>query len=114
VLGSVAAPIARAKVAPARFAFDYAIDGDDLVFKFFADGYFSLHVAPGGLTIVDSRVTAGSTRRERITANGTEATISFTAVRQSTDQGVSTETRAKSGTVEDPGRKRIDLLMKFF
>jgi hypothetical protein len=102
------------KAAPARFAFDYAIVGDDLVFKFLADGYFSLHIAPGGLTIVDSHVTAGSTRREHITANGTEATIVFSAAPQSNAQGVSIDTRAASGTAEDPSRARIDLLMRFF
>lgn len=100
--------------APAHFAFDYSIDGEDLVFKFSADGYFSLHIAPGGLTIVDSRVTAGSTRREHITANGTEAVIVFSASRQSDAQGVSIETRARSLTVEDPARKRIEVLLKFY
>jgi hypothetical protein len=100
--------------APAHFAFDYSIDGEDLVFKFSADGYFSLHIAPGGLTIVDARVTAGSTRREHITGNGTEATIVFSASPQSAVQGVSIDTRARSGTAEDPARKRIDLLMRFY
>jgi hypothetical protein len=99
---------------PARFAFDYSIDGEDLVFKFSADGYFSLHIAPGGLTIVDSRVAAGSTRREHITANGTEAVIVFSALPQSDAQGVSIETRARSLTAEDPARKRIEVLVKFY
>jgi hypothetical protein len=100
--------------APAPFAFDYSIDGEDLVFKFSVDGYFSLHIAPGGLTIVDSRVIAGSTRREHITANGTEAVIVFSASRQSDAQGVAIETRARSLTVEDPARKRIEVLVKFY
>jgi hypothetical protein len=108
------APAARAS-AP-RFAFDYAVDGQDLVFKFYANGYFSLHIAPGGLTIVDSRVTAGQTRREHITQNGTEATVTFSAVPQAPPGGVSIE-RGKDdlkGTVEDPDRTRIDFLLKFF
>ena len=115
--GGAAGAVRAARVptsAPARFAFDYSIDGEDLVFKFSADGYFSLHIAPGGLTIVDSRVTAGSTRREHITANGTEAVIVFAASPQSDAQGVSIETRAKSATVEDPARKRIEVLFKFY
>jgi hypothetical protein len=111
---AIAGRAARLTPAPARFAFDYSIDGEDLVFKFSADGYFSLHIAPGGLTIVDSRVTAGSTRREHITANGTEAVIVFSASSQSDAQGVSIETRARSLTVEDPARKRIDVLVKFY
>jgi hypothetical protein len=111
---AIAGRAARLTSAPPRFAFDYSIDGEDLVFKFSADGYFSLHIAPGGLTIVDSRVTAGSTRRERITANGTEAVIVFSASPQSDAQGVSIETRARSLTVEDPARKRIDVLVKFY
>jgi len=111
---AIAGRAARLASAPARFAFDYSIDGEDLVFKFSADGYFSLHIAPGGLTIVDSRVTAGSTRREHITANGTEAVIVFSASPQSDAQGVSIETRARSLTVEDPARKRIDVLVKFY
>ncbi len=117
--GGAAEPVAgrAARVptsAPARFAFDYSIDGEDLVFKFYAGGYFSLHIAPGGLTIVDSRAAAGSTRREHITANGTEAVIVFSASPQSDAQGVSVETRARSGTVEDPARKRIEVLLKFY
>jgi hypothetical protein len=111
--GAIPSRAARV-MAPARFAFDYSIDGDDLVFKFSADGYFSLHIAPGGLTIVDSRVAAGSTRREHITANGTEAVIVFSASAQSDAQGVSIETRARSLTVEDPAHKRIDVLVKFY
>lgn len=111
---AIAGRAARLAAAPPRFAFDYSIDGEDLVFKFSADGYFSLHIAPGGLTIVDSRVTAGSTRREHITANGTEAVIVFSASPQSDAQGVSIETRARSLTVEDPARKRIDVLLKFY
>ena len=112
------APAAAKDSSPAagRFAFDYAVDGQDLVFKFYANGYFSLHIAPGGLTIVDSRVTAGQTRREHITQNGTEATVTFSAVPQAGPGGVSIE-RGKDdlrGTVEDPDRTRIDFLLKFF
>ncbi len=109
-----AAPVA--KDTSSRFAFDYAVDGQDLVFKFYANGYFSLHIAPGGLTIVDSRVSAGETRREHITQNGTEASVIFSAVPQAPPGGVSIE-RGKDdlkGTVEDPGRTRIDFLLKFF
>jgi hypothetical protein len=108
---------AAAATAPSRFAFDYSIDDQDLVFHFTADGYFSLHIAPGGLTIVDSHVTAGSTRRERINSNGTEADITFTAVPQAPAGGVSivrAKESAKAGTVEDPGRARIDLLLRFY
>ncbi len=99
-----------------RFAFDYSIDGQDIVFKFYADGYFSLHIAPGGLTIVDSRVHASETRREHITTNGTEATVTFSAVPQAPPGGVSIERGkdALSGTVEDPSHQRIDFLLKFF
>jgi hypothetical protein len=99
-----------------RFAFDYAVDGQDLVLKFYANGYFSLHIAPGGLTIVDSRVTAGETRREHITQNGTEASVTFSAAPQAAPGGVSIERGkdALTGTVEDPSRTRIDFLLKFF
>jgi hypothetical protein len=114
----MAAPPPVPAMAPlaARFAFDYAVDGQDLVLKFYANGYFSLHIAPGGLTIVDSPVSAGETRREHITQNGTEASVTFSAVRQASPGGVSIE-RGKDdqkGTVEDPGRTRIDFLLKFF
>jgi hypothetical protein len=113
---ALGAPMARAaaKAAPARFAFDYAIDGEDLVFTFAADGYFSLHIVPGGLTIVDSRVTAGSTRRERINSNGTEADIVFSAAPQSTVGGLKLTSTLKSDTVEDPGGSRIELLVRFY
>ncbi len=113
---ALAAPMARAaaKTAPAHFAFDYAIDGEDLVFKFAADGYFSLHIVPGGLTIVDSHVTAGSTRRERINNNGTEADIVFSAAPQSTVGGLKLTSTLKADTVEDPGGSRIELLVRFY
>jgi hypothetical protein len=110
-------PLAASPPTPVqRFAFDYAVDGQDLVFKFYANGYFSLHIAPGGLTIVDSRVSAGETRREHITQNGTEASVTFSAVPQAAPGGVSIERGkdAPSGTVEDPSRTRIDFLLKFF
>jgi hypothetical protein len=113
---ALAAPMARAatKSAPAHFAFDYAIEGEDIVFKFAADGYFSLHIVPGGLTIVDSRVTAGSTRRERINNNGTEADIVFSAAAQSTTGGLKLTSTLRSDTVEDPGGTRIELLVRFY
>ncbi len=112
----IAAPMARAaaKATPAHFAFDYAIEGEDLVFKFAADGYFSLHIVPGGLTIVDSRVTAGSTRRERINSNGTEADIVFSSAPQSTTGGLKLTSTLRSDTVEDPGGSRIELLVRFY
>jgi hypothetical protein len=105
---------AKAKDAATHFGFSYSIEGQDLVFKFTADGYFSLHIVPGGLTIVDSRVTAGSTRRERINTNGTEADIVFSARPQTTSGGVNLTSTLKSDTVEDPNGNRIELLVKFF
>jgi hypothetical protein len=103
-----------AKEATARFAFDYALEGLDMVFKFYADGYFSLHIAPGGLTIVDSPVTAGTIRRERIQNNGTEADIVFSATPQLSTGGVKLSSDTRSGTAVDPGRRRIELLVRFY
>jgi hypothetical protein len=100
--------------APARFSFDYALEGEDLVFKFAADGYFSLHIAPGGLTIVDARVTAGSTRRERVNSNGTEADIVFSAAPQSTGGGIKLTSTLKADTIEDPAGTRIEVLVRFY
>jgi hypothetical protein len=113
---AIAAPMARAaaKATPAHFAFDYAIEGEDIVFKFAADGYFSLHIVPGGLTIVDSRVTAGSTRRERINSNGTEADIVFSSAPQSTTGGLKLTSTLRSDTVQDPAGTRIELLVRLY
>ena len=105
-----------------RFAFDYSVQSEDLVFKFVADGYFSLHFTPGDDTIVAAHVTAGSTRRERIPNNCTEAFVIFSAEKQpERPQGapgtVSLTSYSKSGTVEDTNfspQSRIDLLLRFY
>src|SRR5947209_1567387 len=81
-----------------RFSLDYSVADQQLVLKFAADGYFSVHFSPGLDTIVDSRVTAGSTRREPIPNNATEAEIVFSAAPQSTSGGVSLTKDEKSGT----------------
>jgi hypothetical protein len=102
---------------PAHFAFDYKIEGEDLTLKFAADGYVSIHFVPGGITVVGARVTAASTRRERIPANATEVTILFTAAPQPGAPGVSLTKEPKdvhSGSVEDPGGARIDLLLRLY
>lgn len=105
---------AAAKDASPRFGFEYKVEGEDLVFRFTADGYFSLHIVPGGLTIIDSHVAAGTTRREHITINGTEADIVFSAAPQSSTGGVKLTSNLKADTAEDPSRTRIELLVKFF
>jgi hypothetical protein len=102
---------------PAHFAFDYKIEGEDLTLKFAADGYVSIHFVPGGMTVVGARVTAASTRREHIPANATEVTILFAAAPQPGAPGVSLTREPKdvrSGTVEDPGGARIDLLLRLY
>jgi hypothetical protein len=102
---------------PAHFAFDYKIEDEDLTLKFAADGYVSIHFVPGGITVVGVRVTAGSTRHERIPANATEVNLLFTAAPQPGAPGVSLTKEPKdvrSGTVEDPAGARIDLLLRFY
>ena len=71
--GAGAAPAFRSlsgRIAP-RFSLDYSVEDQHLILKFASDGYFSVHFSPGLDTIVDSRVTAGSTRRESIPNNAT-------------------------------------------
>jgi hypothetical protein len=110
-------PLAAAK-APPPFAFDYVlapnVDPDELILTFAADGYLSIHFSPGLDTIVGSRVTAGSTRREHIPNNATEAAIVFSSAPQATSGGVSLVRETKTGTVIDPSGTRIELLLKFY
>jgi hypothetical protein len=115
-----AAPSSRpfaAKTAP-RFALDYtvapAVNPQELILTFAADGYLSIHFSPGLDTIVESRVTAGSTRRERIPNNATEAAIVFSANPQTTSGGVSLTQDTRTGTVVDPAGVRIELLVRFY
>jgi hypothetical protein len=123
--GGGGAGLGGAARVPAHFAFDYTVndavkdgvDGEELTLKFAADGYISIHFVPGGVTVVEARVTAGSTRRERIPANATEIVILFTAAPQAGSPGVSFTREGKdgrSGTAEDPGRARIDLLLRLY
>jgi hypothetical protein len=110
-----AAPMAFAPpLTPPRFALEWHVENQTLILKFTADGYISIHFAPGSDTIVRSRVTAGSTRREPIPNNATEAAIVYTAGQQTTSGGVELIKSADSGTVEDPSRTRIDLLVRFY
>jgi len=115
-----AAPSSRpfaAKTAP-RFAFDYtvapAVNPQELILTFAADGYISIHFSPGLDTIVESRVTAGSLRRERIPNNATEAAIVFSANPQTTSGGVSLTQDTRTGSVVDPAGVRIELLVRFY
>lgn len=110
---ALAVPAAIGGVAQ-RFAFDYSLEDSSLVLKFASDGYISIHFSPGLDTIVDARVAAGSQRRESIPNNATEAAIVFSAEPQSTSGGVSLTRGDKSGTVSDPARMRIELLLKFY
>ena len=110
-----AAPALRAaKAAAPRFSFDYALEDQYVTFKFAAEGYFSMHFSPGNDTIVASHVTAGQTRREYIPNNSTEAAIVFSASPQTTSGGVSLTRETKTGTVDDPSRERIELLLRFY
>ncbi len=98
-----------------NFSFDYAIEPDDLVVKFSADGWIYLHFSPGADTIEHARVTAGQTRREPIPNNATEVNIIYSASESTgPGQGVEVTRTGKSGTVEDPSAKRIELLLKFY
>lgn len=105
----------RAGRAPARFSFDYSLDGDNLVLKFNADGWLYLHFSPGADTIEHAHVTAGETRREPIPNNATEATIIYSAGAQ-TDAalGVQLTRSDRAGTVADPAGNRIEFLLKFY
>jgi hypothetical protein len=118
VAGAAPAPPAPALrstlMRPARLSFDYSLGSEELVFTFASNGYFSIHFSPGLDTIVDSRVTAGSTRREHIPNNATEAAIVFSANPQTTSGGVSLVRETKTGTAEDPSGVRIELLLKFY
>ena len=124
-------PSARAPAAPAqeraqsfgvvsgrllapRFGFDYNVDGQTLALTFAAAGYISIHFSPGSDTIVGSRVEAGSTRREALPNNATEASIVFTALPQTTSGGVSLNRDNRSGTVTDPAGARIELLLRIY
>jgi hypothetical protein len=104
--------------AVARFALDYtvtpAVNPQELILTFAADGYISIHFSPGLDTIVESRVTAGSSRRERIPNNATEAAIVFSANPQATSGGVSLTQDTRTGTVVDPAGVRIELLVRFY
>ncbi len=113
-VGGTIAELRRAVPAPAKFAFDYALEDSTLVLKFAADGYISIHFSPGLDTIVDSRVAAGSTRREPIPNNATEAAIVFSAAPQSTSGGVDLTRGDRAGSVNDPSGTRIELLLKFY
>lgn len=99
---------------PPHFSLDYSLEDQVLVIKFAADGYFSMHFSPGLDTIVDAPVTAGSSRREHIPNNATEALIVFSAAPQATSGGVSVTRENKIGSFEDPSRRRIELLLKFY
>ena len=119
VIGGIIAPgppvaLSAPAAAIPRLAFDYALGDQELVLKFASDGYFSMHFSPGLDTIVDSHVTAGSTRREHIPNNATEADIVFSAAPQSTSGGVSLVREDRAGTVSDPSRTRIELLLRFY
>jgi hypothetical protein len=105
----MATPLLRA-----RFGFDYTVDGQTLVLRFAAAGYISIHFSPGGDTIVGSPVAAGSTRRDPIPNNATEASIVFTALPQTTTGGVSLNRDNRSGTVNDPAGARIELLLRIY
>ena len=108
------APGLRGALVPVRFGFDYSLEDQELVIKFAADGFFSIHFSPGLDTIVGSPVKAGSTRREHIPNNATEASIVFTALPQHNSGGVALTREDKNGTVEDPSKERIDLLLRFY
>jgi hypothetical protein len=112
---AAAAPLmARPAILPRRFAFDYSLEDQQLVLKFSEDGYFSIHFSPGLDTIVDSSVIAGSSRRLQIPNNATEATIVFSPQPQTTSGGVNVTRENKIGSVDDPARQRIELLLKFY
>jgi hypothetical protein len=114
--GTVRSLAGRALAAkPARFGFDYTLEPEFLVLKFAADGWLSLHFAPGDDTIALAHVTAGQTRREAIPNNATEAAIVF-AVEAQTDPtlGVQFTRTDKAGTVEDASGTRIEFLLKFY
>jgi hypothetical protein len=117
--GGGRAPAARAlpmtAARPRRFGFDYTVEPDTLVLRFAADGWLSLHFAPGDDTIALAHVTAGQVRREPIPNNATEAAIVF-AVEAQTDPtlGVNLTRTDKAGTVEDPSGRRIEFLLKFY
>lgn len=101
--------------APARpFAFEYALEDQELVLKFASEGYFSIHFSPGLDTIVASHVAAGTTRRERIPNNATEAAIVFSADPQAAGGGVTLIRENRTGAVDDPSRTRIELLLRFY
>jgi len=129
VAGSASSARAQAAPAPQRapafgivgglvrapsFGFDYNVDGQTLVLTFAAAGYISIHFSPGSDTIVGSRVEAGSTRREALPNNATEASIVFTALPQTTSGGVSLNRDSRSGTVTDPTGARIELLLRIY
>lgn len=98
-----------------RLRFHYDVQPDALVLTFNADGWLYLHFSPGADTIEHARVTAGQTRREPIPNNATEADIIYSAgANQDASAGVEITRTDKSGTVDDPSRKRIELLLKFF
>ncbi len=110
-------PAERLRAAPSsvqRFAFDYSLENQELVLKFAADGYFSMHFSPGLDTIIGAPVKAGSTRREHLPNNATEASIVFVANTEITTGGVSLTRENKTGTVEDPSKQRIELLLRFY
>jgi hypothetical protein len=124
-----AAPVAPRRSAPSakssrvsafaaktpRFALDYTVEPEFLTLRFSADGWLSLHFAPGDDTIALAHVTAGQTRREPIPNNATEAAIVF-AVEAQTDAalGVQITRSDRKGAVEDPAGKRIEFLLKFY
>ena len=103
----------RTSLTDHSLAFDYVVDAQELALNFAADGYVSIHFLPGSGTVIRAHVTAGSTRPERIPDNATEAAIVFTALPETTSGGVSLTRESKTGTVEDSGRSRIALLVRF-
>jgi len=103
-----------AKLAAPPFSLQYSVEDQDIVFKFLADGYFSIHFTPGQDTIVDSQVAAGSTRRERMPLNTTEIYVTYSAQAQSSLGGIDVNTRNRTDTLTDPDRTRIELLIRLY
>ena len=115
VAGALAAPRAALRGAPiAPLSFDYTLGDGVLILNFPVEGYFSIHFSPGLDTIVDSHVTPGTTRRESIPNNATEANIVFTPAPQTTSGGVTVVREDRRGAVSDPSRTRIELLLRFY